>query len=157
MSSLQHCKIFVYLNNDDICLVFCQFCGWSSRSVKLRPIFKKSQTSMIVILDGDSEKDAHLKTILLLDLFKAFDQLRSNEFFFLPGSATFFELPSDINTMQTSVALSFTVFSRFTDNRTMCPRSSDQFYKVTYYIKWVNTSWTYSTRCWGKNYGKHRN
>ena len=24
---------------------------------------------------------------------------------------------------------------------TMCPRSSDPFYKVTYYIKWVTTSW----------------
>ena len=27
----------------------------------------------------------------------------------------------------------------------MCPRSADQFYVVTYYIKWVTTSWTYST------------
>ena len=27
---------------------------------------------------------------------------------------------------------------------TICPRSSDPFYKVTYYIKWVTTSWTYS-------------
>ena len=27
---------------------------------------------------------------------------------------------------------------------TVCPRSSDPFYKVSYYIKWVNTSWTYS-------------
>ena len=25
------------------------------------------------------------------------------------------------------------------------PRSSDPFYKVTYYIKWVTTSWTHST------------
>ena len=25
----------------------------------------------------------------------------------------------------------------------MCPRSSDPFYLVTYYIKWVTTSWTY--------------
>ena len=25
---------------------------------------------------------------------------------------------------------------------TVCPRSSDQFYLVTYYIKLVNTSWT---------------
>ena len=23
-----------------------------------------------------------------------------------------------------------------------CPRSSDSFYIVTYYIKWVTTSWT---------------
>ena len=28
---------------------------------------------------------------------------------------------------------------------TVCPGSSDQFYIVTYYIKWVTTSWTYST------------
>ena len=27
---------------------------------------------------------------------------------------------------------------------TVCPRSSDSFYVVTYYIKWVTTSWTYS-------------
>ena len=28
---------------------------------------------------------------------------------------------------------------------TVCPRSSATFYIVTYYIKWVTTSWTYST------------
>ena len=27
---------------------------------------------------------------------------------------------------------------------TVCPGSSDPFYVVTYYIKWVTTSWTYS-------------
>ena len=27
----------------------------------------------------------------------------------------------------------------------MCPGSSDPFYKVTYKIKWVTTSWTHST------------
>ena len=27
---------------------------------------------------------------------------------------------------------------------TVCPRSSDPFYIVGYYIKWVTTSWTYS-------------
>ena len=27
---------------------------------------------------------------------------------------------------------------------TVCPRSSDPFYKVAYYIKWVTTSWTYN-------------
>ena len=27
---------------------------------------------------------------------------------------------------------------------TVCPRSSDLFYVVTYNIKWVTTSWTYS-------------
>ena len=27
---------------------------------------------------------------------------------------------------------------------TVCPGSSDPFYIVTYYIKWVTTSWTYS-------------
>ena len=26
---------------------------------------------------------------------------------------------------------------------TVCPRSSDQFYIVSYYIKWVSTSWTF--------------
>ena len=28
---------------------------------------------------------------------------------------------------------------------TVCPRSSDPFYIVIYYIKWVTTSWTYSS------------
>ena len=28
---------------------------------------------------------------------------------------------------------------------TVCPGSSDPFYVVTYYIKWVTTSWTHST------------
>ena len=27
---------------------------------------------------------------------------------------------------------------------TVCPRSSDPSYGVTYYIKWVTNSWTYS-------------
>ena len=27
---------------------------------------------------------------------------------------------------------------------TVCPGSSDPFYIVSYYIKWVTTSWTYS-------------
>ena len=27
---------------------------------------------------------------------------------------------------------------------TVCPGSSDPFYLVTYFIKWVTTSWTYS-------------
>ena len=36
---------------------------------------------------------------------------------------------------------------------TVCPGSSDPFYVVTYYIKWVTTSWTYSISKWhGKIY-----
>ena len=31
---------------------------------------------------------------------------------------------------------------------TVCPRSSDPFYIVIYYIKWVTTYWTYSTMLW---------
>ena len=27
---------------------------------------------------------------------------------------------------------------------TVCPRSSDSFYILTYYIKWVTISWTHS-------------
>ena len=30
---------------------------------------------------------------------------------------------------------------------TMCPRSSDPSYIVSYYIKWVTTSWTHSNTC----------
>ena len=29
---------------------------------------------------------------------------------------------------------------------TVCPRSSDPFYIVSYYIKWVSTSWAYRNR-----------
>ena len=29
---------------------------------------------------------------------------------------------------------------------TICPGSSDPFYIVTYYIKWVTTSWTHSIK-----------
>ena len=36
------------------------------------------------------------------------------------------------------------VFVVSIDHTTVCPGSSDQFYIVTYYIKWVTTSWTYS-------------
>ena len=28
------------------------------------------------------------------------------------------------------------------DTYTVCPRSNDPFYIVSYYIKWVTTSWT---------------
>ena len=30
----------------------------------------------------------------------------------------------------------------------MCPRSSNPFYIVSYYIKWVTTSWTHGTQCY---------
>ena len=29
-----------------------------------------------------------------------------------------------------------------TKKYTVCPRSSDPFYEVTYYLKWVTISWT---------------
>ena len=29
---------------------------------------------------------------------------------------------------------------------TVCPRSLDQFYLVSHYLKWGKTSWTYSTK-----------
>ena len=32
-----------------------------------------------------------------------------------------------------------------TDQNTVCPGSSDPFYIVSYYIKWVTNSWTHST------------
>ena len=38
---------------------------------------------------------------------------------------------------------------------TICPRSSDPFYIVTYYLKWVTSSWTYSTLCFGQNASKY--
>ena len=34
--------------------------------------------------------------------------------------------------------------SRPSDYCTVCPRTSCPFYVVTYYIKWVTTSWTHS-------------
>ena len=29
---------------------------------------------------------------------------------------------------------------------TVCPRCSDPFYRVRYYIKWITTSWTYCSK-----------
>ena len=40
--------------------------------------------------------------------------------------------------------ITWRLFCQYT-NRTVCPGSSDPFYVVTIYIKWVTTSWTYST------------
>ena len=33
---------------------------------------------------------------------------------------------------------------RVPESHTLCPRSSDPFYVVSYNMKWVTTSWTYS-------------
>ena len=44
----------------------------------------------------------------------------------------------------------------FTDF-TVCPGSSDPFYIVTYYMKWVTTSWTFSTSKFPRNRLKLRN
>ena len=39
----------------------------------------------------------------------------------------------------------FTSSASYKSN-SVCPRSIDQFYSVTYYIKWVKTLWTYSMK-----------
>ena len=39
---------------------------------------------------------------------------------------------------------------------TVCPRNSEPFYVVTYYIKWVTTSWTYSIRETGNQINKQK-
>ena len=39
----------------------------------------------------------------------------------------------------------FSIGGKLLDHHTVCPRSSDPFYIVTNYIKWVTTSWTHST------------
>ena len=36
-------------------------------------------------------------------------------------------------------------FFTYDDYCTVCPGSSDPVYIVTYYIKWVTTSWTHSS------------
>ena len=66
---------------------------------------KKSRFSMVIILDGNSEICAHVKSVsLLFDLFKAFDQFesshKSDSFLseiLLHMCATCSELPSNIN------------------------------------------------------------
>ena len=40
---------------------------------------------------------------------------------------------------------------RFVLNSAICPRSLDPFYIVSFYIKWVKTSWTYTTCQGGSN------
>ena len=37
---------------------------------------------------------------------------------------------------------------------TICPGSSDPFHKITYYIKWVTISRTYSIVCWSSHDGQ---
>ena len=39
---------------------------------------------------------------------------------------------------------------------TVCPGSSDPFCNVTYYMKWVTTSWTYSTKDGSSVHGAHK-
>ena len=51
------------------------------------------------------------------------------------------ELPSYIRHRGT---LCFDVELRPLRKYSVCPRSSDPFYVVTYYIKWVTTYWTHS-------------
>ena len=46
------------------------------------------------------------------------------------------------------IANDFYFCSMQVGNITVCPGSSDPFYVVTYYIKWVTTSWTYGTYLW---------
>ena len=55
------------------------------------------------------------------------------------GSAAPLDLATSVSTAQVA-AYTRGVY-------TVCPRSSDPFYIVGYYIKWVTTSWTYSTAC----------
>ena len=51
------------------------------------------------------------------------------------------------NTLSFRTSVPFGIIQRYWCgfSGTVCPGSSDPFYIVTYYIKWVTTSWTYST------------
>ena len=40
------------------------------------------------------------------------------------------------------------VVTQFVLYSSICPRSSSRFYKVTYYVKWVTTSWTDCINIW---------
>ena len=40
---------------------------------------------------------------------------------------------------------------------TICPGSSDTFYKVIYYMKWVITSWTHGTKLTADPYEEENN
>ena len=50
-----------------------------------------------------------------------------------------------------SASVTSTVYRWGSQHCTICPRSSDPFYIVIYYIKWVTSSWTNSTliKWWG--------
>ena len=76
---------------------------------------------MVLILDGNSEIGAHVRSNLCYLIF-----LRH----------LIISRKSQIETE---------LFMVLSSVSTICPRSSDPFYKVTYYIEWVNTSSTYST------------
>jgi len=87
---------------------------------------------MVLVLGGNSEHV--VKVLRKISLFGMDDCSRSKQmpktdqitrdystYTYAPSS----ELPSNLSTI--------------------CPRSSDPFYIVSYYIKWVTTSWTHST------------
>ena len=54
------------------------------------------------------------------------------------------DLPLPLPPLNSLAISGLTLFCGFPKTYTVCPRSSYPFYVVTYYIKWVTTSWTHS-------------
>ena len=67
--------------------------------------------------------------------------------FHIPGKSWLTLPPLSMSTSKKLSALSLNInVHRVTyvlQSYTVCPRSSDQFHIVSYYIEWVTTSWTY--------------
>ena len=126
---------------------------------------------MVLILDGISEPGAYMwrKTCIFprtkiwtaVDLNKCLYHVKLAISIYT--CAPISEIPSNISTM--SLTLNFLIKPNYPDDvlkrknckengevlpyfsvrHTVCPRSLDLFYIVSYNIKWVKTSWTYST------------
>ena len=63
------------------------------------------------------------------------------------GANTTTTTPAEIDNQWVDVCDAESITWKTGDDRdrptTACPRNSDPFYMVTYYIEWVATSWTY--------------
>ena len=55
-------------------------------------------------------------------------------------------LKSTFNAVEGLAKKEFLISNRLNNLHTVCPGSSGPLYIVSYYIKWVTTSWTYSTK-----------
>ena len=115
---------------------------------------------MVLVLDGKSEKDAHVSSNLCY-LICSRHSIRSwavtNQIYF--WGKTYFPscVPNMLPYIISTMAVIHTAYIEFQNHYipyyvyplplTYCPKSLGPFCIVSYYINFVKTSWTYSTKC----------